>query len=109
MKARGCGKSMDWMLMVIGRCRMFAAACILPFVIGICTPVHAQQFGGNSPRTKWKQIDTDTARIIFPENLDAQAQRVANTVHYLKPPCKAFDRGEAIENRYCAAKPVGCI
>jgi hypothetical protein len=83
MKARGCGKSMDWMLMVIGRCRMFAAACILPFVIGICTPVHAQQFGGNSPRTKWKQIDTDTARIIFPENLDAQAQRVANTVHYL--------------------------
>jgi hypothetical protein len=43
----------------------------------------AQQFGGNPPRMKWRQINTDTVRVIFPENMGEQAQRVANTVHYL--------------------------
>ncbi len=43
----------------------------------------AQEFGGNPPSMKWRQIDTDTVRVIFPENLDNQAQRVANTLHYL--------------------------
>ena len=45
--------------------------------------VIAQQFGGNSPSTKWKQINTDSARVIFPVGLDSQAQRVASIVHYL--------------------------
>ena len=26
----------------------------------------AQQFGGNPPSLKWRQINTDTARVIFP-------------------------------------------
>lgn len=43
----------------------------------------AQEFGGNPPRMKWRQINTDTARVIFPENMVDEAQRVANTVHYL--------------------------
>jgi len=43
----------------------------------------AQEFGGNPPSIKWKQIDTDTARIIFPEGLDSAAQRVAAVVHFL--------------------------
>ena len=43
----------------------------------------AQQFGGNPPSLKWKQINTDTARIIFPEGLDLQAQQVAAIVHQL--------------------------
>ncbi|MCB9056555.1 MAG: hypothetical protein H6549_11925 [Chitinophagales bacterium] len=42
-----------------------------------------QEFGGNPPSLKWKQISSDTARIIFPAGLDSQANRVASIVHYL--------------------------
>src|SRR5579871_2057728 len=44
---------------------------------------HAQQFGGNPPSLKWKQINTDTARIIFPAGLETQAKQVASMVHAL--------------------------
>ena len=37
----------------------------------------AQQFGGNPSSTKWRQIATDTFRIIFPAGLERQAQVVA--------------------------------
>ncbi len=43
----------------------------------------AQQFGGNPPSLKWRQINTDTARIIYPAGLDSQANRVAAMVHLL--------------------------
>jgi hypothetical protein len=43
----------------------------------------AQVFGGNPSTLKWKQINSDTARIIFPTGLDSQANRVASIVHYL--------------------------
>lgn len=45
--------------------------------------VFAQQFGGNPSSTKWKQINTDSVRVIFPVGLDSQAQRVASIVQYL--------------------------
>lgn len=41
----------------------------------------AQRFGGTPPSVKWKQIQTDTVRIIFPSGMDSQAQRVAALVH----------------------------
>lgn len=44
-------------------------------------PVHAQQFGGFPPSVKWKQINTDTARIIFPLPVDSQAQQIAAIIH----------------------------
>jgi hypothetical protein len=43
---------------------------------------YAQRFGGTPPAVKWKQINTDSARIVFPAGLDSQAQRVASLVHY---------------------------
>lgn len=43
----------------------------------------AQEFGGNPPSLKWRQINTDTARIIFPAGMQEQAQRVASVVHSL--------------------------
>jgi len=52
-------------------------------ILHITFIVFAQQFGGNAPSTKWKQINTDSARIIFQIGLDSQAQRVASIVHYL--------------------------
>jgi hypothetical protein len=55
------------------------AACFL--LLGYC--LKAQVFGGNPPSIHWKQINTDTARIIFPEGNDSTAQRVSNIVHWL--------------------------
>lgn len=49
----------------------------------ITTSIRSQQFGGTPPAQKWKQINTDSARIIFPAGLDSQANRVASIVHYL--------------------------
>lgn len=43
---------------------------------------YSQQFGGNPPSVKWKQINTDTVCVIFPEGLDSQAYRVASLVTY---------------------------
>jgi hypothetical protein len=45
--------------------------------------VCGQQFGGNPPSLKWKQINTDTARVIFPVGLESQAQQVASIVEAL--------------------------
>lgn len=45
---------------------------------------NAQQFGGNPASLKWRQINTDTARIIFPQGLDSVANRVASVVHELQ-------------------------
>ncbi|KAA2239684.1 hypothetical protein F0L74_26185 [Chitinophaga agrisoli] len=55
------------------------------FLLFLLSPValHAQHFGGNPPSLKWRQINTDTVRIIFPAGLEMQGQRVANIVHYL--------------------------
>src|SRR2546423_4899320 len=41
----------------------------------------AQQFGGFPPSTKWKQINTDTARIIFTSGSEKQAERIATLIH----------------------------
>jgi hypothetical protein len=37
----------------------------------------SQQFGGHPPSVKWKQVNTDTSRVIFPSGLDSQAKRIA--------------------------------
>ena len=41
----------------------------------------AQQFGGFPPSTKWRQIKSDTARIIFEGAVDSQAQKIAAIIH----------------------------
>lgn len=54
------------------------ATCLLLFPLYL----FAQRFGGTPPSVKWKQINTDSVRIIFPAGLDSQAQRIATVVHY---------------------------
>jgi len=44
----------------------------------------AQQFGGNPSSVKWKQLNTDTVRVVYPEGLDSAAQRIANVTHTLQ-------------------------
>ena len=43
-----------------------------------------QQFGGNPSSIKWRQINTDTARIIFPAGLESAGERVATIIHELQ-------------------------
>ena len=60
----------------------FASSLILIF---FCfNSVTAQQFGGNPSSLKWRQINTDTARVIYPEGLDETAKRVASVIHELQ-------------------------
>jgi hypothetical protein len=47
------------------------------------TGAAAQVFGGNPPSLKWHQLNTDTARVIFPAGLDSIAEEVAAIVHKL--------------------------
>ncbi|MBK6826024.1 MAG: hypothetical protein IPG86_03735 [Chitinophagaceae bacterium] len=51
--------------------------------LGIAPAIEAQQFGGNPPSLKWRQLQTDTARVIFPEGIDSVANRVASVVHFM--------------------------
>lgn len=51
------------------------------FLFFCTTLTKAQQFGAFPPSTKWKQIKTDTARIIFEKPVDSQAQNIAAIIH----------------------------
>ncbi len=53
---------------------------LLPF--GYCK---AQQFGGNPPSIKWRQVNTPAAKIIFPEGMDSTGIRVANIINLMNP------------------------
>ena len=59
--------------------KLVITGCFLLVVVA----VFSQQFGGHPPSQKWKQINTDTVRIIFPVGLDSQANRAASVIHYL--------------------------
>ena len=58
----------------------------LPYVLlllFITQTVQAQEFGGHPFSQKWKQINTDTVRIIFQEGFEKRASRIAKIEHYL--------------------------
>ncbi len=51
------------------------------FLLLVCQLTDAQQFGAFPPSTRWRQINTDTVRIIYSPEAAAQAQRIATVVH----------------------------
>lgn len=57
----------------------FFFGCLLLFFL----KSQAQEFGGNKPSIKWKQINTSKARIIFPSAMDSQAIHIANTIQQI--------------------------
>jgi hypothetical protein len=59
--------------------KIYLACCLLLLIDWL----NAQQFGGNPPSVQWKQINTDTVRIIFPQGADSAAQRISSIVHFL--------------------------
>jgi hypothetical protein len=55
----------------------------------------AQQFGGFPPSTRWKQINTDTSRIIFSSGSESQAERIASIVQRMAADT-SYDLGEGL-------------
>ena len=55
---------------------------LLPLLlfIGTVTAAKAQQFGGNPPSIKWKQVNTPAAKVIFPAGMDSSGRRVAEVI-----------------------------
>ncbi|MGF7038682.1 hypothetical protein [Mucilaginibacter lappiensis] len=56
---------------------------LLPALLLAATVTRAQEFGGNPPSLKWKQVNTPPARIIFPAGMDSAGIRVANIVQQM--------------------------
>lgn len=54
---------------------------VVGLILVLSLHLQAQQFGGFPPSIKWKQINTDTARILFPALIDSQAQQIADIIH----------------------------
>jgi len=59
---------------------------LLLIFIAIVSLVRAQEFGGNPPSIKWKQIIRLRLKLSFPIGLDSSALRVANIVEQMNRP-----------------------
>ncbi len=53
----------------------------LALAVSLAHTAGAQQFGGNRPSLKWRQVDSDTVRVIFPAGLEGQGKRVSDVIH----------------------------
>ena len=66
---------------------MFRFSVYAFFITWINTyTLQAQQFGGNPPSIKWQQVNTGTAKVIFPKGLDSIAKEVAGIVQQISGP-----------------------
>lgn len=52
-----------------------------PFIL--IGQVPSNPLGNNAIGLKWKQIETDKVKLIYPEGLDKQGNRIVNLVHHL--------------------------
>lgn len=60
---------------------MIRKLLLFTVLLTACYGSCAQQFGGFPPSYKWKQIDTDTVRVIYTPGARAEAQRIATILH----------------------------
>ena len=59
--------------------------CIISLIfLFFISELQAQVFGGNPSSLKWKQVNTSSARIIFPEGADSIAQQAAAGTEYIQ-------------------------
>ncbi|HJU45622.1 MAG TPA: hypothetical protein VJ647_02510 [Chitinophagaceae bacterium] len=56
---------------------------LLLIIFVACSIADAQQFGGNPSSLKWRQINTEAARVIFPHGLDSTAGDIAAVIERL--------------------------
>lgn len=57
--------------------RLLSKFSFIFLFISVSYNVSAQEFGGNPPSLKWKQVNTDSVRIIFPDGLQEVAKKIA--------------------------------
>ena len=57
---------------------------VMFLLLFLACKVFAQEFGGNPASVKWKQINTDSFRIIFPAAIQGQAQRIASLLDQMR-------------------------
>ena len=57
--------------------KIFLTLCLLLSI----SRAGAQQFGAFPPSTRWQQINTDTARVIFDNKINQQAGSVDAIIH----------------------------
>ncbi len=53
------------------------------FAFGTHAQVPANPIGLNPPSLNWQEINTDRVQVIFPAEMEPQAQRLASIVHYM--------------------------
>jgi hypothetical protein len=58
-------------------------------LITAITGAFAQQFGGNPPSVKWKQVNTPAVKVIFPQGLDSVAFNVAGIIERVNHPVQS--------------------
>ena len=58
--------------------------CLFFLFLFLCYQSIAQEFGGNPASIKWKQINTDTVRIIFAEGMEESGKQAASIIHELQ-------------------------
>jgi hypothetical protein len=47
---------------------------------------YSQIFAGDPASIKWKQINTSSSRVIFPQGLDSVARRITNIISFIRQP-----------------------
>lgn len=57
----------------------------------------AQQFGGNPPTLRWRQLKTDSVNIVYPTGADSTAFRVAALIQRLQR-TSTYRLGDRLEN-----------
>jgi hypothetical protein len=62
---------------------MYKLTLLTIFFYTLGFSLNAQEFGGTPPSVKWKQINNEQVKVIFPSGLDQQAKRIADISHYL--------------------------
>lgn len=60
--------------------RKLIKPAILLLLLTTATLLKAQEFGGNPPQIKWRQVNTPAARVIFPVGMDSAGVRIANII-----------------------------
>lgn len=63
--------------------RLFASISLTLILLLVGLISYAQRFGGNPTSLKWKQLETNRAKVIFPSYRHTDAQRIASIISHI--------------------------
>lgn len=56
----------------------------LLFIVAIQANSQTSVLNNNPPAVKWQQVNTPSIRVIYPDGVEAEAQRIANTLQHIR-------------------------